>query len=370
MSLFVNPFTTIWNAGALEAGALAHFYVSGTSTAANVYTDDSLGTAHEWPVEADANGIFPAIFLDPAVAYKVIFTPAGGDPGSPLDNGTFDPIPNGTAPDLIFEEVSTAAYTVVTGDKGKIKTRTYAGAMTTTLPAAASAGNGWWTILVNDHATYDNTITVAGGGTINNTSSLTQPPNGRVQLVSDGDEYFAFPSGPSFPLIIGLRFEYLSIAFLTPATTNGAGTLTQAETATNKLNYLYRDFSNSATKYACQTIALPPSYNGEAIYAQVWWAVGSGSAGETLRFGVQGVCLDDGSALDTAYGTAGTVDDTVLVTSEIHKTGWFQFSPSSAGSTTMMALRVYRDSTFGTHADNARIIGVSLRVPLSDMNDA
>ena len=198
--------------------------------------------------------------------------------------------------------------------------------MTTTLPAAASAGNGWWTILVNDQATYDNTITVAGGGTINNTSSLTQPPNGRVQLVSDGDEYFAFRRGRPSPLIIGLRFEYLSIAFLTPATTNGAGTLTQAETATNKLNYLYRDFSNSATKYACQTIALPPSYNGEAIYAQVWWAVGSGSAGETLRFGVQGVCLDDNSNTRRRIRHRRTVDDTVLATAKIHKTGWFTFA--------------------------------------------
>jgi len=77
--------------GAAYAGAKANFYVAGSSTRANTYTTrtvGSAGTPNANPVEADANGRFPAIFLDPDVIYKVDITNSAdvSIPRYPIDN--------------------------------------------------------------------------------------------------------------------------------------------------------------------------------------------------------------------------------------------------------------------------------------------
>lgn len=47
-------------------GAKAYFYAADSLTPIAVYQDYGLGTAHPNPVEADANGVFPPVFLDEA----------------------------------------------------------------------------------------------------------------------------------------------------------------------------------------------------------------------------------------------------------------------------------------------------------------
>lgn len=47
-------------------GAKAYFYAADSLTPLTVYQDYGLGTAHPNPVEADANGVFPPVFLDEA----------------------------------------------------------------------------------------------------------------------------------------------------------------------------------------------------------------------------------------------------------------------------------------------------------------
>jgi hypothetical protein len=46
-------------------GAKLYFSISTTSTPQEVYTSSSLNTAHPDPLEADAAGVFPPIYLDP-----------------------------------------------------------------------------------------------------------------------------------------------------------------------------------------------------------------------------------------------------------------------------------------------------------------
>jgi hypothetical protein len=49
-----------------------YFFQTETSTPQDVYTDEGLEVAHEVPVEADAAGVFPPIYLDPTLpAYRV-----------------------------------------------------------------------------------------------------------------------------------------------------------------------------------------------------------------------------------------------------------------------------------------------------------
>jgi len=67
---------------------LADFFISGTTTRQNTFTNETLGTAHTNPVVADGNGIFPPIYLDDTLNYKVDVTDSLGDslPGYPVDN--------------------------------------------------------------------------------------------------------------------------------------------------------------------------------------------------------------------------------------------------------------------------------------------
>lgn len=58
-------------------GSKLTFSISGTSTLQNTFTDEDLQVAHENPVEADANGVFPPIYLDPTLPnYRVKYTTA------------------------------------------------------------------------------------------------------------------------------------------------------------------------------------------------------------------------------------------------------------------------------------------------------
>jgi hypothetical protein len=57
--------------GVPMAGALLQFYVTGTTTPTPAYASATLGTALSNPVVADSGGLFPPIWLDPTVTYRI-----------------------------------------------------------------------------------------------------------------------------------------------------------------------------------------------------------------------------------------------------------------------------------------------------------
>lgn len=82
-----NPST-----GERAGGALAYFYVGGTTTPLSVYTTDEGTTPHTNPVVADANGVFPPIFI-PYGAYGYRVTSATGTIISPTVATIQNPAP-------------------------------------------------------------------------------------------------------------------------------------------------------------------------------------------------------------------------------------------------------------------------------------
>lgn len=73
-SLFALPVATPLVAGNVLPGARLRFFLTNTSTPANVYEDINLGVAHDIPVEADSGGVFPPIYLSPFITYRVRLT--------------------------------------------------------------------------------------------------------------------------------------------------------------------------------------------------------------------------------------------------------------------------------------------------------
>lgn len=79
-------------AGETVSDAVAYFYAAGTSTPLTVYTDDDLDEARGTAVAADADGAFPACWVDDGTEVKVDVEDGDGVslPGYPNDqNGRF-----------------------------------------------------------------------------------------------------------------------------------------------------------------------------------------------------------------------------------------------------------------------------------------
>lgn len=97
------------NNGVRASGAKAYFYEAETTTPKAVYEDGDETTPHEFPLEADGNGRWPAVYV-PYGSYKVAITTSGGTAiGSTIDN-----IPNPEPFDESFEVDETAQLN--TGD--------------------------------------------------------------------------------------------------------------------------------------------------------------------------------------------------------------------------------------------------------------
>lgn len=73
--------------GEFAPGALASFFLAGTTTPVTVYTDQARTIAHPTPVVADASGRFPTIWGEDGVNLKAVVTEADN---SAID--TFDPV--------------------------------------------------------------------------------------------------------------------------------------------------------------------------------------------------------------------------------------------------------------------------------------
>jgi len=58
--------------GVTSAAAEANFYLTGTTTRTNTYTNSTLATPHANPVIASASGEFATIYLDPDTVYRLI----------------------------------------------------------------------------------------------------------------------------------------------------------------------------------------------------------------------------------------------------------------------------------------------------------
>lgn len=84
------------------AFAKMSFTLTGTTTPSPVYTTAALDTAHTDPVVADDAGIFPDIFLDPDIVYRMRLILADGDFATPLiDHDPINELPLELTPELI-----------------------------------------------------------------------------------------------------------------------------------------------------------------------------------------------------------------------------------------------------------------------------
>jgi hypothetical protein len=112
--VYYSPFIPAFSSnGAPVPGALLNFYLTDTTTRTPVYSDSGMTTELSNPVQADAAGKYPNIYLDDSVTYRVVQTDADGAqlgdaidpyvPGQALKGDTGDPGGNVMAVGLFTE---------------------------------------------------------------------------------------------------------------------------------------------------------------------------------------------------------------------------------------------------------------------------
>lgn len=136
---YTNPIVQLGNDDATDVGSgwKLNFYLTGTTTRKDTFSDNALSSANANPVIANSAGRFGDIFYESGT-YKVVLTD-----DSDVEKWTADPVSGslGIGGGVIAK---TASYTVVADDQSKIITGdSSSGAVTITLLAAATAGDGF-----------------------------------------------------------------------------------------------------------------------------------------------------------------------------------------------------------------------------------
>jgi hypothetical protein len=258
--------------------------------------------------------------------------------------------------------VKTSTYTAVSGDR--LLADTSAGAFTVTLPASPAPG----AFVEIDDAEYTwptNNLTVARNGS--NIASIAD------NLVCDMTSKLSFiyidatigwkvyfeneiGGGTS-----GSRNVWIPASAWIPRTTTGAG-IDSVETASNRQNFDQLLFDAGTDEFAQALVEMPSNYNGGTFTAKFLWTASSGSG--AVIWGIQGRAFADDDALDTAFGTAQTVSDTLIAANDMHISAstpatTIGGTPSSA---TPIQFQIYRDADAGgdTLAVDARLLGVEI----------
>lgn len=191
---FFHKGTTMFDGSSIAASYKLFQYQAGSTTKANTYTDAAKGTANSNPMTLNADGrLDQDIYIDQSMKF-VLATSAAGDPPSSSE-WTVD---NALANEQVWTTVSkTADYTVLEADRDKlIRVDATSGAVTITLLAAATAGDGFQ-LAVKKIDSSGNAVTIDGNSseTIDGSTTLSLSNQYEVAILTcDGSNWHVINS--------------------------------------------------------------------------------------------------------------------------------------------------------------------------------
>jgi hypothetical protein len=202
--------------------------------------------------------------------------------------------------------------------------------------------------------------------------ALGDDTNIDLKLVPKGSGDVDIPTGANIQVNNAdpKRGIYVPAPAMFPAVTNGAA-VGQIETTTNKVNIKTFDFDASTEEYVCFGLPSPAYWDGGTVTVQFFWTAASGS-GDVI-WGVHGLASSNDDALDTAYGTAQEVTDTLITANDCHVTS-VTSALTIAGSPVagdFVNFRIYRKAAAGgdTLGVDARLLGVIIRFNRAKYDD-
>lgn len=201
----------------------------------------------------------------------------------------------------------------------------------------------------------------ASGITTATTRTYTLPNADGTLLLSDG-------SGTS---LTGIRTQgketiWLPASAMVTPTTNGAVSGT-----TNGTNVVYKtlDFDQTTSESAQFQIAMPKSWNLGTLTFIAYWTASAGSGTVTWSLAAGAVSNDD--VLDTTFGTAVTVTDTLLATGDLmvaDESGAITVGGTPAVGD-LVCFKILRDIS-DTLTGDAKLVGIKLLYTTNAGNDS
>jgi len=349
------------DAGApLNAGTL-DFYVTGTSTRKNAYSDEALATPIANPYTLNSNGR-PAANIWISGRYKIVLKNSsgvqiGGDidaaedsvPASDFQDSspTYGGNNSGTATALAFAYTPTlTALTNGAPLRGRI--------------TASSVGP----FTVNPDGLGAKTLVDAAGNAI----TYLAGPNVLTFVYDSTTDVMRLMSGNN-ALMLGKHTIPVLAGSMFSRTTNGAAAgLT--ELATNDVMLATKDFDQTTSEGVQFYVPMPKSWNEGTVTAQFGWTASAGSAAETVIWSISARAFSDDDPLDTAFGSAQTATDALIATSDLH------ISPVTSAITVggtpaesdFVIFQITRDIS-DTLAADAKLIWCKIFVTLTAGND-
>lgn len=156
-------------------------------------------------------------------------------------------------------------------------------------------------------------------------------------------------------------------------TTNGCAAAT-TETTTNDVMYASKDCDAATDEFADFSIQMPKSWDEGTVTAMInWTGTTAGDATDDVIWGVQCVALSNDDALDTAMGTAQVVTDTLITTSDVHKTSETA-AITCAGTPAQddtVFFKVYRDANAAgdNYNGDGKLLGVRILYTTNSATD-
>ena len=148
-------------------------------------------------------------------------------------------------------------------------------------------------------------------------------------------------------------------------TTTNPGTMNQWETATNKNNFIYWNFTDGGTETVQWIVDFPADWNSSAnvVFTPIWTYEDQAGVGGTVHWDISGKLFANDDALDTALAAIGDSTDTLITTGDMHiapdTVGAAISSVSSGGNTAI--IKVARSSADDTLSGTAQLMGVRIK---------
>lgn len=290
------------------------------------------------------------------IVVEVNLTVAGGSGASTAEDVSFTPSGNIEAEDVqaAIEELDAAISAVEVGApewgaiEGTLADQTdLQNALNA--KAAASSLTSHTSDTSNPHSV---TATQVGLGNVDNTSDASKPVSTAQQTALD--------LKASIASVIGLQDLYIGAVAMWPRTTSGCAALAKTELATSVLNIQSLGFDQTTQEFAQFTIVLPRNWNNGTVTVKVYWTAASGTASETVQWGISGGAYSNDDALTVALGTAVTVSDAFIAANDLHVTDYTSAitlagSPADAD---FLAFQISRNPGSDTLAADAKLLGV------------
>lgn len=204
--------------------------------------------------------------------------------------------------------------------------------------------------------------------TWSNLTSASETSSGVVELATDAETITGtdntratHPAGVHAK-VVGLQDLFIPSSAMWPRVTAGCSYLTRTEIATSLFNIQSLDFDPTTQEFAQFQVSLPRNWNNGTITAKVYWTATSGAG--TVQWGISGGAYSNDDALTVAFGTAQTVDDTLIAANDLHITDatsaiTLEGTPADAD---FIALQVSRNPASDTLNADAKLLGVIITI--------